>query len=134
MTRLALYQFSLFISGLFGNVGWDFKNRKKAQLLNINFRHAYHSFSFVSSSLRNVFWKKEGDKNSSSPKLDSNWNQTLPKSNWNLTLNSPELDQFLITLKETTVQPHWFGSYLGNFCWVIFGFIAVAEGWQYAGF
>ena len=44
------------------------------------------------------------------------------------------LDDIKIRLKESTVQPHWFGSYLGNFCWVVFGFIAVAEGWEYAGF
>merc|ERR1712227_1045925 len=39
-----------------------------------------------------------------------------------------------ILKKESSIKPHWFGTYLGNFCWVIFGFIAVAEGWEYAGF
>ena len=35
-------------------------------------------------------------------------------------------------MKKDVCVPEWLGSYCGNFCWVVFGFIAVGMGWPYA--
>merc|ERR1712131_141016 len=35
-------------------------------------------------------------------------------------------------MKKNIPTPEWLGGYCGNFCWVIFGFIAVGMGWKFA--
>ena len=37
--------------------------------------------------------------------------------------------------KDSATKPQWIGAYIGNFViWIVFGMMAVTEGWIYAGF